>query len=193
MEDKNFNSNADGDASGSGNLPASPQKKNSSPKMLIILVLVIVIGGGAVWAVNYINQLKGELANSGGIKTEPNMFMSDEEAEEYVKDKVDSINVTMNTNVVCEKDENGVVMAHVGLENLNDFQYVVKFDLESGETIAQTGLVPAGREVDKVALTKPLEQGTYAVNAIFTAISSEDNQTSLGATGISVDFIVTGN
>ena len=166
----------------------NPNKKSKAMFIVIpvVIVLVIVVCGG-YFTMNYIKELK----ENSGIKTESNVFFDDEEAEEYLADKVSNIRVTMSQTVSCERDKDGVLMGRVNLENKNEFQYMVEFFLDdSDEPIYTTGLIPPGGKLEAIPIDKDLKPGSYPLVAVFTAISEEDNQTNLGSTGISVDMQV---
>jgi cell division protein YceG involved in septum cleavage len=166
-------------------------KKKFSPLIIVLIVIIIaLIGGGAFFAVNYFNSSKDSDTDENGIKTEPNVFLNDEDAEEYLKDKVSAINVTINRIVYCE-EKDGKLMGKVGLENKNDFQYMVQFSVpDTGEVVYTTGLIPPGGKLDEIPVETDWKAGEYTVNAIFTAISAEDNKTNIGQTGIEVPFVV---
>ena len=171
----------------------SPQNGGKSNKGVIIalaaVIAVLIIGGGAFGMWMLYNKDSGYDPNATvGIKKDANIFFDDnsKEEEEYLKNRVDNINVTINTVVSTRKTEDGKVMALVNLNNKNDFQYKVDFLItneEGNKLIAETGLVPAGAKVPEVEIKEELAQGTYEVSAIFYAISAEDNQTDLGSVG----------
>ena len=177
----------------SGNISESIPKKNKSKKPIIILIIIViaaVLAAGGYFLFGYINQLKAD-ANNNGIVTEPNVFFNDEDAEKYLADKVSSINVTIYRSITAGKDENGKLIANVGLENKNDHQYIVEFSLaDTGEKLYTTGLIPAGSTLKTIPIDKELAPGEYSVNAMFTVVSEKDNKTSLGSTGINVDMTV---
>ncbi|MCI8805579.1 MAG: hypothetical protein HFE59_06750 [Clostridiales bacterium] len=171
----------------------SPQNGGKSNKGVIIalaaVIAVLVIGGGAFGMWMLYNKDSGYDPNATvGIKKDANIFFDDnsKEEEEYLKNRVNNINVTINTVVSTRKTEDGKVMALVNLNNKNDFQYKVDFLItneEGNKLIAETGLVPAGAKVPEVEIKEELAPGTYEVSAIFYAISAEDNQTDLGSVG----------
>lgn len=171
----------------------SPQNGGKSNKGVIIalaaVIAVLIIGGGAFGMWMLYNKDSGYDPNATvGIKKDANIFFDDnsKEEEEYLKNRVDNINVTINTVVSTRKTEDGKVMALVNLNNKNDFQYKVDFLItneEGNKLIAETGLVPAGAKVPEVEIKEELAPGTYEVSAIFYAISAEDNQTDLGSVG----------
>lgn len=171
----------------------SPQNGGKSNKGVIIalaaVIAVLIIGGGAFGMWMLYNKDSGYDPNATvGIKQDANIFFDDnsKEEEEYLKNRVDNINVTINTVVSTRKTEDGKVMALVNLNNKNDFQYKVDFLItneEGNKLIAETGLVPAGAKVPEVEIKEELAPGTYEVSAIFYAISAEDNQTDLGSVG----------
>lgn len=171
----------------------SPQNGGKSNKGVIIalaaVIAVLIIGGGAFGMWMLYNKDSGYDPNATvGIKKDANIFFDDnsKEEEEYLKNRVNSINVTINTVVSTRKTEDGKVMALVNLNNKNDFQYKVDFLItneEGNKLIAETGLVPAGAKVPEVEIKEELAPGTYEVSAIFYAISAEDNQTDLGSVG----------
>ena len=156
---------------------------------LVAVIAVLIIGGGAFGMWMLYNKDSGYDPNATvGIKKDANIFFDDnsKEEEEYLKNRVDNINVTINTVVSTRKTEDGKVMALVNLNNKNDFQYKVDFLItneEGNKLIAETGLVPAGAKVPEVEIKEELAPGTYEVSAIFYAISAEDNQTDLGSVG----------
>jgi flagellar basal body-associated protein FliL len=173
----------------------SGSKKKFNPVIpIVIIVIVALIGVGGVYAMNYINDLKSQVEskdNGSGLKLESSVFFDEDEAKEHEDNSVKAINVTMNSIVRCSRNSDGQLIANVGLENRNDFQYVVELiEEESNETILRTGLIPAGANVDEVALTKEIEPGDYNVSALFYAVSEEDNETVIGSSGISVELIV---
>ncbi len=167
----------------------SENKSNKGIIIALIAVIVVLIIGGAGFFVYYEFFREEEQSQQQGIVEEPNMFFNDEDAEEYMKDKVSSILVSMSSRMTTRKTEDGKIMIVAGIDNKNDFQCKMDFEI-NGELIAETGLVQPGASVPEVELKKDLEPGTYEVNVIFTAISTEDNQTSLGAVGSAVDLIV---
>ena len=156
---------------------------------LVAVIAVLIIGGGAFGMWMLYNKDSGYDPNATvGIKKDANIFFDDnsKEEEEYLKNRVDNINVTNNTVVSTRKTEDGKVMSLVNLNNKNDFQYKVDFLItneEGNKLIAETGLVPAGAKVPEVEIKEELAPGTYEVSAIFYAISAEDNQTDLGSVG----------
>lgn len=168
-------------------------KKKIEPIMIIIpIVAVIVIGVavGGYYLNNYIKGLKSQYTESG-VVTDPNVFFNDEDAEEYLADRVPAINIIMLQSMTCYRDEDGNMFAKVGLNNQNEHQYMVEFTMElTGELIHRTGLIPPGGKLDVIPIDMDLKPGTYSVNAIFTAVSEEDNKTDLGSAGINVDMYV---
>ncbi len=194
--DSSNNENLNKDSQENGdqvNQVNSPQNGGKSNKGVIIalaaVIAVLVIGGGAFGMWMLYNKDSGYDPNATvGIKKDANIFFDDnsKEEEEYLKNRVNSINVTINTVVSTRKTEDGKVMALVNLNNKNDFQYKVDFLItneEGNKLIAETGLVPAGAKVPEVEIKEELAPGTYEVSAIFYAISAEDNQTDLGSVG----------
>ncbi len=194
--DSSNNENLNKDSQENGdqvNQVNSPQNGGKSNKGVIIalaaVIAVLIIGGGAFGMWMLYNKDSGYDPNATvGIKKDANIFFDDnsKEEEEYLKNRVDNINVTINTVVSTRKTEDGKVMALVNLNNKNDFQYKVDFLItneEGNKLIAETGLVPAGAKVPEVEIKEELAPGTYEVSAIFYAISAEDNQTDLGSVG----------
>lgn len=194
--DSSNNENLNKDSQENGdqvNQVNSPQNGGKSNKGVIIalaaVIAVLVIGGGAFGMWMLYNKDSGYDPNATvGIKKDANIFFDDnsKEEEEYLKNRVNSINVTINTVVSTRKTEDGKVMALVNLNNKNDFQHKVDFLItneEGNKLIAETGLVPAGAKVPEVEIKEELAPGTYEVSAIFYAISAEDNQTDLGSVG----------
>ncbi len=194
--DSSNNENLNKDSQENGdqvNQVNSPQNGGKSNKGVIIalaaVIAVLIIGGGAFGMWMLYNKDSGYDPNATvGIKKDANIFFDDnsKEEEEYLKNRVNSINVTINTVVSTRKTEDGKVMALVNLNNKNDFQYKVDFLItneEGNKLIAETGLVPAGAKVPEVEIKEELAPGTYEVSAIFYAISAEDNQTDLGSVG----------
>ena len=60
---------------------SSGKKRNLKPIIIAVVMVVIVagIGGGGFYVYKYINELKQE--SETGIKSEPNVFFNDEDAE----------------------------------------------------------------------------------------------------------------
>lgn len=176
----------------------SPQNSGKSNKGVIIalvaVIVVLVIGGGAFGMWMLYNKDSAYDPNATvGIQEDANIFFDDESAEEHLQKRVSNINVTMSTVASVRKTDDGKMMALVNLNNKNDFQYKVDFILvadDGNELIAETGLVPAGAKVPEVELKRELPPGTYDVSAVFYAISEEDNQTSLGSTGLAITIRV---
>lgn len=158
-------------------------KKNFNPLTLILIAIIIV--GGGIFLYMQLNQPET------GIKTESNLFMGDDEAAEYKNEMVPSMRLTMSSRIYCEKKEDGTFAGKVSIENNNDFQYMIRFIMaDTNEVIYETGLIPPGGKIEEIPVNMKLEPGTYAVNAIFTAISEKDNQTDLGSSGLNTEMVV---
>ena len=135
--DSSNNENLNKDSQENGdqvNQVNSPQNGGKSNKGVIIalaaVIAVLIIGGGAFGMWMLYNKDSGYDPNATvGIKKDANIFFDDnsKEEEEYLKNRVNSINVTINTVVSTRKTEDGKVMALVNLNNKNDFQYKVDF------------------------------------------------------------------
>ncbi len=167
---------------------SNSSKKKISPVTIVLVVIIIALVGGGVYAYQ---QLSTQMTENQGIKTEPNVVLNDEDAEEFLKDKIGSIRISMNQRIACERNSEGKLIGKIGVENKNDFQYMFRVYLaDTGEALYESGLIPPDGKVDEIPIEKDLEVGKHSVNVLFDAISTEDNQTSLGSTGINTDLLV---
>lgn len=166
----------------------SNNKKKINPVTIVLIVIIMALVGGGAY---YFNVLSKQMTESQGLKTDPNIVLNDEDAAEYLKDKVGAIRISMNQRVGTERNDEGKLIGKVGIENKNDFQYMVRFYIaDTGECIYESGLIPPGGKLDEIPIDMDLEVGKYNINVIYDAISAEDNQTSLGSTGINTDLLV---
>lgn len=165
-------------------------KKKFNPVIAILIVIIIaLIGGAAVFGMKYLEAVNSK--QESGIKTEPNVFLNDEDAEKFVEDKVSSINISMTQTIRCYTNDEGKLMAKVNLVNRNEHQYLAQFVMaDTNEVIYTTGLIPPDGELEEIPIEMDLESGTYSVNAIFSLISEKDNETDIGSSGVNVNMVV---
>jgi uncharacterized membrane protein YkoI len=193
MSEEEINSNSEQEEINSDSTPAPKQKVNPTIVILVAIIIALVAVGGVLaykYAYATVDNTNQE-SMGDGLVTDPNVFLTEEDAEAYQNKMIPSLNVNMLREVVCERNEEGQLVADVNIKNDNENQYRVQFiDSYSGDVIYTSGLIPAGSTLPQITLAKDLKPGTYDISVIFSYVSEEDNKTDLGSTGISIDFIV---
>jgi hypothetical protein len=117
--------------------------------------------------------------------------LDDESAEKAADEKVSSINVNMRKTLKMYPSFDGKMTLELGLNNNNEHQYIVSISVED-KTIYTSDLIPAGASLTQVDIDDlGLDSGTYEAVAIFTVINEKDNQSVMGATGVSLSMEVT--
>ena len=99
------------------------------------------------------------------------------------------INITMNTTPCFE---NGTAKGNLMIvnEGINRYPQVVEILLnETDEVIYRSGAIPVGSKIEKAALDRDLDAGTYDCTAMFHSVDSETGVT-LGSAGAIISLTV---
>lgn len=157
-----------------------------------IIVVAIIAALAAVAGILYVN---GVFDTSPKTKAQRDLnalegqlsYKSQEDVEAALNQIVADgmLNISINSNPVFE---NGTAEGILGIENIKGNQYLIQVDIardDTGEVVYSSGIIEPGYYIEKAALDKPMQKGTYPCTATFHAIEA-DSELEAGSAGAKI-------
>ena len=155
---------------------------------LLLLLLLLTIGGGVYW---YLSIKPTPIVSGIFPSAKAAQKMTPDEMKDYAQKEVDKSNVTINVHPKVSVQENGT-SATMWVQNIpinTTGQQAILQDKETGEVLAESGLIEPGEEVREIELTKKLTSGTHN-GVILIEFYDLEKKEQIGDTSVNVQINV---
>lgn len=153
-----------------GRAGASEQPKTS--KRTVLIVIGVVLAAIAIWLLVWLFACNGSSFFDPNARTGQAPYKTDEqmqaELDRVIEEGMFNISIA---SVIEFENANSEGTAYI--ENVPNNRYnmqVVITDDSNGETLYESGVLAPNQYIEKIALAKPLEAGSYGCTALFTAM-----------------------
>ncbi len=168
-------------------------QQNNNKKRFVIIIAAIIAAAAAVCAIVFF-MMQGQKNTFAFDELAQNGFLegrTQEDIQRLVNQQVEEgmFNVSINSVITYE---NGGAEGSVCIENIpaNRYHMKVRFLLdETGEVVYESAGIKPGQFIEKAPLSKPLEKGSYATTAVFSAIDQETLK-EIGRTNVEITLEV---
>lgn len=158
----------------------------------VLIVLGIVVAAVAIWLLVWLFACNGSSFFDPAARTGQAPYKSEEEMQAELDRVIEEgmFNISI-ASVIEFEDAQAEGTAYI--ENVPGNRYNMKVaitDDASGETLYESGVLAPNQYIEKIALAKELEPGTYGCTALFTALDpTTAEQTGQAAAKITVNVL----
>lgn len=161
-----------GKPAGSKNNPKQNGGKGASGKRTVLIVLGIVIVAIIVWILIWLFACGGSGMFDANARDGQAPYKTEEEIQAELNRQVEEgmFNISIASTISFE---DGQSEGTAYIENVPGNRYNMKVSItddDTGDVLYESGILKPNQFIEKIALTRDLDQGTYAATATFTAL-----------------------